>query len=72
MSTATQLASVRALISRIETGGAQSVSFAGRAITYANIQVLYDREAVLIKRLQDEERQSSGRGGSRIHRFVPL
>lgn len=71
MSTADQLASVRALIARIE-GGAQSVSFAGRTVTFANIQVLYDREAALIKRQQDEERKSSGRGGSRIHRWVPL
>lgn len=64
MSTASQLASVRALIQSIETGAVQSVSFAGRTITKLNLDVLYERETALIDRLAKETAQGSGRANT--------
>ena len=72
MSTAAQLASVRALIAELESKKTASVQYAGRAVTLISIKTLYDREEQLIARLDKEQRQAAGRGGNRIHRIVPV
>ncbi len=76
MSTAAQLASVRAAIAAIESGG-QSVGAGGRALTRADLGKLYDRERELIARLASETAATaaatSGRsaGRNRMTYVVP-
>jgi len=47
---ASQLASVQAAITAIESG-AQSASINGRQLTRADLKTLYDREASLLRRI---------------------
>ena len=71
MTTAIQLASVRAAIANIE-GGAQSVRGSdGRGLTNANLADLYEREGVLMARLSAETRAAAGGGRNRIIYAVP-
>jgi hypothetical protein len=67
MSTATQLASVRAAIAAIEAGS-QSVRYGDRQATKADLDVLYARERELMARVAAESRAT---GRNRITYVVP-
>lgn len=54
MDTAEQLASVRALILKIQAHGVQGYSEAGQTYTYQNLPALYARERELIARQNAE------------------
>ncbi len=70
MSTATQLASVREAIAAIEAGG-QSVRYAERSVSFADLATLYEREATLIARLAAETNAAASRGRNRVSYVVP-